>query len=219
MASIVLNNRLRVDNLGCIRGERVLFKNLSFDLDSGKLLYIQGENGSGKTTLLRTLCGLSVPATGNVLWNNQSIKSLAEDYYGQVLYIGHLASIKDDLTAVENIQFSLALSGYTTDQSQAIGALETLGIGRCADLPTRVLSQGQKRRIALAQLWLQDTPQHTPLWILDEPFTALDINMIDTLTQHIEKYVNNGGMVVFTSHQLPSFDVSLIQDLQLGTHE
>src|SRR5690606_33803821 len=184
--------------------------------NSGKLLYIQGENGSGKTTLLRTLCGLSGPAAGDILWNNQAIQSLAEDYYGKALYIGHLASIKDDLTAVENIQFSLSLSGYIADQSQAIGALETLGIGRCADLPTRVLSQGQKRRIALAQLWLQDTPQCTPLWILDEPFTALDANMIDILTQHIEKYVNNGGMVIFTSHQLPSFDVSLIQDLQLS---
>jgi heme exporter protein A len=216
MAITALNNMLSVNNLGCIRGERVLFKDLSFQLDSGRLLYIQGENGSGKTTLLRTLCGLSLPATGDILWNNQAIKSLAEDYYGQVLYIGHLASIKDDLTAIENIQFSLSLSGFTANKSQAIGALGTLGVGRCADLPTRVLSQGQKRRIALAQLWLQDTPQHTPLWILDEPFTALDINMINILTEHIEKYVNNGGMVVFTSHQLPSFNVSLIQDLQLG---
>ena len=219
MVSTVLNNSLHVSNLGCIRGERVLFKNLSFELNSGKLLYVQGENGSGKTTLLRTLSGLSLPAVGDVLWNQQKIKALAEDYYGQVLYIGHLASIKDDLTAVENMQFSLSLSGYTVDRLHMIGALDTLGIARCADLPTRVLSQGQKRRIALAQLWLQDDPELIPLWILDEPFTALDINMIEMLTLHIEKYVNNGGMVIFTSHQLPSFDVSLIQDLQLGAHE
>lgn len=216
MTSTPLNNSLSVNNLGCIRGERVLFKNLSFQLNSGRLLYVQGENGSGKTTLLRTLCGLSLPAIGQISWNNQNIKSLAEDYYGQVLYVGHLASIKDDLTAIENIQFSLSLSGYTADRSQIIGALETLGVGRCANLPTRVLSQGQKRRIALAQLWLQDTPEHTPLWILDEPFTALDANMINILTEHIEQYVNNGGMVIFTSHQLPSFNVSLIENLQLG---
>lgn len=219
MSSTAINNTLNVNNLGCIRGERVLFKHLSFQLVSGKLLYIQGENGSGKTTLLRTLSGLSLPAVGNILWNNQEIKSLAEDYYGRVLYIGHLASIKDELTPIENIQFSLSLSGYTADRSQAIGALETLGIARCANLPTRVLSQGQKRRIALAQLWLQDTPQRTPLWILDEPFTALDINMINTLTEHIEKYVTNGGMVIFTSHQLPSFNVSLIDNLELRMHE
>lgn len=216
MTSAVLNNHLHVSNLGCIRGERVLFKNLSFELSSGKLLFVQGENGSGKTTLLRTLCGLSMPAVGDVLWNQQNIKSLAEDYYGQVLYIGHLAGIKDDLSAVENIQFSLSLSGYTVNRLQVIAALDILGVARCADLPTRVLSQGQKRRVALAQLWLQDNPELTPMWILDEPFTALDINMIKKLEQHIEKYVKSGGMVIFTSHQKPSFKPSLMQDLQLG---
>ena len=209
-------NVLSVSNLGCIRGERVLFKNLTFDLNSGKLLYVQGENGSGKTTLLRTLCGLSTPAVGEISWNKQTIKTLAEDYYGQVLYIGHLAGIKEDLSAVENIQFSISLSGYTVDRDQAISALEALGIARCADLPTRVLSQGQKRRIALAQLWLQNNPLQMPLWILDEPFTALDSKMVTKLTQQIERYVNNGGMVVFTSHQTPDFDHNLMQSLQLG---
>lgn len=216
MASTALNNRLHVSNLACIRGERILFKNLSFELNSGKLLFVQGENGSGKTTLLRTLCGLSMPAVGDVLWNQQNIKALAEDYFGQVLYIGHLAGIKDDLSAVENIQFSLSLSGNTVNRLQVVAALDTLGVAPCADLPTRVLSQGQKRRVALAQLWLQDNPKLTPLWILDEPFSALDINMIKKLEQHIEKYVKTGGMVVFTSHQKPSFDVKFMQDLALG---
>lgn len=214
--SAVGNNTLRVNNLGCLRGERILFKNLSFDLVSGTLLYVQGENGSGKTTLLRTLCGLTLPATGEINWNNEKIKALAEDYYGQVLYIGHLASVKDDLTTVENIQFSLVLSGYTADRQKTIAALEALDIARCADLPTRVLSQGQKRRIALAQLWLQDDPHIVPVWVLDEPFTSLDTNMIKNLTQHIEKYIKNGGIVIFTSHQKPDFDPSLMQDLVLG---
>lgn len=216
MQSTAVNNTLRVNNIGCQRGERILFKNLSFELTSGKVLYVQGENGSGKTTLLRTLCGLSLPAAGTVSWNDTAIKTLAEDYYGQTLYIGHLANIKDDLTAVENIQFSIALTGFTIERSQAITALEALGIARCADLPTRVLSQGQKRRIALAQLWLQDDPNKVPLWILDEPFAALDINMIKIITQHIEKYVKNGGVVIFTSHQEPDFDPQLMQNLQLG---
>jgi heme exporter protein A len=210
------SNTLRVDNLGCIRGERVLFKKLSFELNCGKLLYIQGENGSGKTTLLRTLCGLSVPAVGDVFWNDQKIKAMAEDYFGQVLYIGHLSGIKDDLTAVENIQFSIALAGYSVQRDQAVSALEALGIARCAELPTRVLSQGQKRRIALAQLWLLNDAKETPIWILDEPFTALDVKMIEQLTQHIETYVKNGGMVIFTSHQDPEFDSKLMQYLQLG---
>jgi heme exporter protein A len=217
MELIAPNNVLNVSNLGCIRGERVLFKNLTFKLNSGKLLYVQGENGSGKTSLLRTLCGLSVSDAGEIYWNNQTIKSLAEDYTGQVLYIGHLAGIKDDLTAIENIQFSISLSGYTVDRGQALAALEMLGVARCADLPTRVLSQGQKRRIALAQLWLQNNPLQVPLWILDEPFTALDNNMIIKLTQQIENYVSNGGMVVFTSHQVPDFNQDLMQGLQLGS--
>ena len=216
MVSTALNNRLCVSNLACIRGERILFKNLSFELNSGKILFVQGENGSGKTTLLRTLCGLSMPAVGDVLWNQQPIKTLAEDYFGKVLYIGHLAGIKDDLSAVENIQFSLAMSGNTVNRLQVIAALDSLGVARCADLPTRVLSQGQRRRVALAQLWLQDNPKLTPLWILDEPFTALDINMIKKLEQHIEKYVKIGGIVVFTSHQKPSFDVKFMQNLELG---
>lgn len=216
MKSPSLNNSLNVDNLACVRGERMLFKKLAFKLSSGQLLYVQGENGSGKTTLLRSLCGLSHPEVGKIIWNNQAIKALAEDYYGQVLYIGHLPSIKDDLTALENIEFSVVLSGYTATREQAISALEQLGAARCADLPTRVLSQGQKRRIALAQLWLQNDPDKIPLWILDEPFTALDTNMITVLTQHIEAFVNRGGMVVLTSHQVPEFTPSLVHSLTLG---
>jgi heme exporter protein A len=165
---------------------------------------------------LRTLSGLSLQEAGKITWNNQAIKALAEDYYGQVLYIGHLPSIKDDLTALENIEFSVVLSGYTVTQEQAVSALEHLGVARCADLPTRVLSQGQKRRIALAQLWLQNDPVQIPLWILDEPFAALDANMIVVLTQHIEAFVNQGGMVVFTSHQVPEFTPSLVHSLTLG---
>ncbi len=215
MALTSINNTLRISNLACMRGERILFKNLSFTLASGQLLYVQGENGSGKTTLLRTLCGLSQPIAGEITWNNLAIKTLAEDYYGQTLYIGHLASIKDDLTVLENIEFSVVLSGYSVPRAQIISALEQLGVALCAELPTRVLSQGQKRRIALAQLWLQSSPMQTPLWVLDEPFTALDSNIITTLTKHIEAYVNEGGTVIFTSHQTPAFSPSLVQALAL----
>ncbi len=203
---------LAVNNLQCIRGERTLFERLTFNVSSGQLLYVQGDNGSGKTTLLRTLCGLSQAHEGNISWNNQNIQTLAEDYAGQVLYIGHLAGIKEDLTAVENLQFSASLAGNNISRAQALGALAQVNIARCADLPTRVLSQGQKRRVALARLWLQNNP----LWILDEPFTALDAAAITTLTQHIESYVTSGGIVVLTSHQEPTFDSKLMQRLQLN---
>ena len=214
-ANTITANQLTIDQLACVRGERVLFKQLSFALKSQQLLYIQGQNGSGKTTLLRAIASLSSPAAGKISWNENDIKALAEDYHGQLLYIGHLPSIKDDLTTLENVQFNTALSGYAVSKAQAIAALEALGIKRCAHLPARVLSQGQKRRTALAQLWLRNTPDNTPLWILDEPFTALDSEMIATLTAHIQAYVQAGGMVLFTSHQTPDFDADLMQHLQL----
>lgn len=211
MGLLVANNVLAVSNLQCVRGERTLFENLTFNLESGQLLYVQGDNGSGKTTLLRTLCGLSQAHSGQVSWNNQNIQSLAEDYAGQVLYIGHLAGIKEDLTAIENLQFSATLTGVDVRREQAITALTQVNIARCADLPTRVLSQGQKRRVALARLWLQENP----LWILDEPFTALDGEAIKTLTRRIEGFVGAGGIVVFTSHQEPAFDSKIMQRLKL----
>lgn len=203
---------LAVENIQCIRGERTLFQNLSFNVKSGQLLYVQGDNGSGKTTLLRTLSGLSSPQYGKINWNNEDIQSLAEDYTEKVLYIGHLAGIKEDLTPIENLLFAATLSGKNVSREDVITALTQLNIARCADLPTRVLSQGQKRRVALARLWLQDNP----LWILDEPFTALDILAINTLTEHIETFVKASGIVIFTSHQEPSFSPHIMQRLRLG---
>ncbi len=216
MGLLAANNVLAVNNLQCVRGERTLFKNLTFKLESGQLLYVQGDNGSGKTTLLRTLSGLSHAHVGDVSWNNQNIQIMAEDYTGQVLYIGHLAGIKDDLTAVENLQFAATLAGNNVSREQAIAALTQVNIARCADLPTRVLSQGQKRRVALARLWLQDNPLWIPLWILDEPFTALDALAIQGLTKHIEAFVGTGGTVVFTSHQEPIFDKKIMQQISLN---
>ena len=207
---------LAVNNLQCVRGERTLFEHLTFNISSATLLYVQGDNGTGKTTLLRTLCGLSTAHAGSISWNGQETKTLAEDYSGQVLYIGHLAGIKEDLTAVENLQFAVNIAGNDITREEAITALTQVNIARCADLPTRVLSQGQKRRVALARLWLQNNPQSQPIWILDEPFTALDTEAIKTLTAHIESYVESGGIVVLTSHQEPNFTPSIMQRLQLN---
>jgi heme exporter protein A len=211
MGLLASNNVLTAENLQCVRGERTLFANLSFNINRGKILFIQGANGSGKTTLLRTLSGLSQPQEGSVTWNSQNIQSLAEDYAGQVLYIGHLLGIKEDLTVVENLQFSATLAGVDVSREQALYGLTQMDITRCADLPTRVLSQGQKRRVALTRLWLQKNP----IWILDEPFSALDIATIRKLTSQIETFAHVGGIVIFTSHQEPAFDSKVIQHLRL----
>ena len=205
------NYTLTATNLAVVRGERMLFDKLNFALKNGTVIYLQGANGSGKTTLLRTLCGLSQPYAGSIDWNGESIASLAEEFSKHVLYIGHLPGIKEDLTALENLQFSLALLGTEISHHQAAEVLSMLGLDKGLNLPTRMLSQGQKRRVVLARLWLQ----HLPLWILDEPFTALDAAATDLLRQKIETFAKSGGMVMMTSHQDFTLDVPHFVQLKL----
>ena len=211
MISPVKNHHLVVTNLAVVRGERMLFKQLDFSLNNGAVLYLQGENGAGKTTLLRTLCGLTQPYTGGVSWCGEDIKGMAEEYSKNILYIGHLPGIKEDLTALENLQFSLALLGSTVDKPEVVEVLKALGLAKALHLPTRMLSQGQKRRVLLARLWLQDLP----LWILDEPFTALDVAAIDLMKQKIESFANTGGIVVMTSHQDFTLNVPHFMQIKL----
>ena len=211
MISPVKNHHLVVTNLAVVRGERMLFKQLDFTLKNGAVLYLQGENGAGKTTLLRTLCGLTQPYTGGVSWCGEDIKGMAEEYSKNILYIGHLPGIKEDLTALENLQFSLALLGSTVDKPEVVEVLKALGLAKALHLPTRMLSQGQKRRVVLARLWLQDLP----LWILDEPFTALDVAAIDLMKQKIESFANTGGIVVMTSHQDFTLNVPHFMQIKL----
>ena len=211
MGFLANNHELTVDKLVGIRGDRLLFDNLNFNLSNGSVLYLQGANGSGKTTLLRTICGLSKPHEGAINWCGENINSLAEEYSKHVLYIGHLAGIKEDLTALENLQFSLALSGADISKNNATEVLKMLGLANGLNLPTRMLSQGQKRRVALARLWLQDLP----LWILDEPFTALDASATSLLKQKIEAFANDGGIVVMTTHQEVVMSVSKFEQLRL----
>lgn len=207
----VNNHTLSATNLAVVRGERILFDKLNFTLKNGSVIYLQGANGSGKTTLLRTLCGLSQPHKGSIDWNGESIASLAEEYSKHLLYIGHLPGIKEDLTALENLQFSLAMLGTEVTNSKATEVLTMLGLAKGLNLQTRMLSQGQKRRVVLARLWLQNLP----LWILDEPFTALDAAATDLLKQKIESFANAGGMVMMTSHQDFSLNVPDFSQLKL----
>jgi heme exporter protein A len=213
MGFLTGNHELAADNLVGVRGERLLFEKLSFKLSSGSVLYLQGANGSGKTTLLRIICGLSKPYEGAVNWCGENINTLAEDYHRHVLYIGHLPGIKEDLTALENLRFSLALSGLDVSEDKATEVLKELGLARGLNLPTRMLSQGQKRRVALARLWLQDLP----IWVLDEPFTALDSGAANMLKQKIEAFANDGGIVVMTTHQEVTMNVAGFQQLNLGS--
>jgi heme exporter protein A len=188
---------LEVNNLACTRGEHQLFANLNFVLNAGELLQVQGANGSGKTTLLRTLCGFIQPLEGAIRWQGKSIRELEEEYYADIIYLGHLNAIKDELNALENLLISNSLAGNTVSESSAISALRRMGLRGRETFPVKILSQGQRRRVALARL----LSSKAPLWILDEPLAALDVSAVDLMQELIGEHLNNQGMVIFTTHQ------------------
>lgn len=187
---------LEVVDLACERGERRLFSGLNFSLNTGELVYIHGANGAGKTTLLRTLCGLALPAAGEVRWRGTAIRRLGDDYHAAMTYVGHLNGVKDELTAFENLRVGGRLRGVAAEE-RAFAALRRMELTACAELPGKVLSQGQRRRLALARLLLDDCP----LWILDEPFSALDVKSVGGVQIVLSEHLDNGGMVVLTTHQ------------------
>lgn len=203
---------LKVSSLQCIRGDRCLFQDVDFSLDAGELLHLHGHNGSGKTTLLRTLCGLVMPAGGEINWNGESIKELGEEFSQHVLYIGHKNAIKDDLTGLENLMIASVLDGYPIEEQQAWQALDDIGLRGFEDLPTKVLSQGQKRRVALSRLLVTGAK----LWILDEPFVALDKAAVALLQDVIRKHIADGGMSILTTHQDVELTTGTIKQLELG---
>jgi len=203
---------LTAQGLACLRGDRLLFKNVGFELSAGGLMYVLGENGSGKSSLLRLLCGLLTPEDGEVFWNGKSIKHDAESYQADLIYIGHLNGLKDDLTVLENLEFSTRLVGNMVDNGTILNALTAIGVARCANLPVGVLSQGQKRRVALARLWLT----RSKLWILDEPFAALDAASIAVLAAQLNQHMANGGMTIITTHQDVVIQAQSTQILRLS---
>ncbi len=203
---------LEVAELECVRGDRRLFTNLSFSLKQGELLYLHGHNGSGKTTLMRAICGLFQPSEGDILWGGESIRELSEDYTREVLYVGHKNGIKDDLTALENLRVLSTLDGVHITEEQAWDSLERIGLRGYEDLPTQVLSQGQKRRVALARL----LAHQAKLWILDEPFTALDKDAVALLQEVVRTHVDGGGMALLTTHQEVELTDGQVKRLELG---
>jgi heme exporter protein A len=189
---------LQVLQLACCRGDRQLFGNISFSLLPGEALRIDGANGSGKTSLLRLLCGLGHASKGSVCWNGRDIRLQREEYCSHLVYLGHAHSLKDDLTAVENTIVASTLSHHPVSQARACQVLDALGLGDASELPIRLLSQGQRKRVALARL---NFGIASTLWILDEPFAALDSQAIVQLVQTINAHLERGGIVVYTTHQ------------------
>lgn len=206
---------LEVKKLQCIRGDRELFTNLSFSIEASQLMMLEGRNGSGKTTLLRALCGLYMADQGEILWDNKSIKKQDEAYRRELLYLGHLNAIKPDLSVLENLRINSLLAGENATDDELMGALDTIGLYAFEDFPSSQLSQGQKRRVALARLLVSKAK----LWILDEPFVALDVAAVELLQSIIAKHVDNGGMVILTTHQEVPLTSGKIKRLSLNEYE
>ena len=188
---------LSAHGLTCVRGERRLFAKLDLAVDAGEWLHVRGENGAGKTSLLRLLAGLSHPAEGEIRWCGQPIQHADSLYRQNLLFFGHHGALKEDLTALENLSFAAAMDGAELLETHALAALYRFGLKGREELPVRVLSAGQKRRVMLARL----ATRRARLWVLDEPFTALDVKAVDLLSTLIQEHIADGGMAVLTSHQ------------------
>jgi heme exporter protein A len=202
---------LEVSNLECVRGERRLFAGVGFRLDAGEMLYLQGPNGSGKTSLLRMLCSLSPAQEGEIRWRGESIGKLGEDYRRELCHLGHHNAIKEELTPLENLLTSARLADEALDEGAALDALEQLGLAGREDLPCRYLSQGQKRRVALARL----VNERRALWILDEPYVALDSSAIALVAGLIGAHLQRGGLAVLTTHQAVAVAAGMVHELVL----
>ena len=188
---------LRANALTCVRGERTLFTGLDLEVSAGEWLHVRGENGIGKTSLLRLLSGLTKPAAGEIFWNEQLISADPSEYHRNLLFLGHRDSLKEDLTALENLSIATALDGIVVTEDEILLALHRFGLRGREDLPVNCLSAGQKRRVLLARLLLRQAK----LWILDEPFNALDVRAVEMLSELILEHIASGGMAIMTSHQ------------------
>lgn len=192
-----MTSQLDIEQLACQRGDKILFTDLNLTFKSGDFVQIEGHNGIGKTSLLRILAGLALPLSGKVRWNSCEIGADREGYYDNLLYLGHQSGVKPELTAWENLRFYQQVSSSKQGDDILWQALEMVGLLGREDLPASQLSAGQQKRIALARLWLSTAP----LWILDEPFNAIDKSGVGVLTRHFEQHAEQGGIVILTSHQ------------------
>ena len=186
---------LEARNLFCERDERILFDNLSFTLNAGEILQVEGPNGSGKTTLLRMLAGLSIAFDGELLWKGKSMADERDDFLASLLYFGHLPGVKATLTAEENLRWYCAVHPLTRIAGIP-EALARVGLRGFEDVPCHSLSAGQNRRVSLARLYFSEAP----LWVLDEPFTAIDRRGVADKEALIAAHAAKGGSVILTTH-------------------
>jgi heme exporter protein A len=190
---------LAAQQISCEKQDRILFQDIDLTIDSGELIMLKGENGAGKTSLLRILIGLSAPSTGKVSINNHNVQGDLNSASAQLVYVGHKLGVSGLLSATENLFFYLDMIGQAKrDSKETMDILSLLGLDGLEDLAVKHLSAGQQRRVSLAKLWLH---QSANFWVLDEPFTALDAPTVTLLEAHIEKFLQNGGAVIMTSHQ------------------
>ena len=204
---------LEVKQLGCVRGDRRLFSGLDLSLAAGTYLQVTGPNGSGKTSLLRILCGLLAPAEGEINWQGENIRSLAEDYFTSVTYLGHRHNVKDELSAIENLRISNALNGIFISKERALEVITRIGLAGRESLPARLLSEGQRRRVALARLLTCGTK----LWLLDEVLSSLDKGAVALIRSLIEEHLAGGGIAIVATHQDLSVATGSSQRLELAT--
>ncbi|MFT6507944.1 cytochrome c biogenesis heme-transporting ATPase CcmA [Colwellia polaris] len=204
------NSLLSAHNLTCIREERVLFEDLNLSIFPGDILQIEGPNGAGKTSLMRILAGLSQPYDGDIQFQGKSITDQRELFHQNLLYLGHLPGVKDELTAQENLAFNLALHGL--DTSTAESTLTEVNLLGFEDALASHLSAGQHRRIALSRLW----QSQAKIWILDEPFTAIDKLGVEKLEQLFLQHADNGGCVILTTHQDLSLPAERVKKVSLA---
>ena len=204
---------LEVSKLGCVRGDRRLFSGLDLALPAGTFLQVTGPNGSGKTSLLRILCRLLAPAEGEIKWQGEDIRSLGEEYFTSVTYLGHRHGVKDEFSGIENLRISNALNGIEISDERARSVLEGMGLAGRDSLPARLLSEGQRRRVALARLLTCGTK----LWLLDEVMTSLDKGAIALIRSLIEEHLAGGGIAIVATHQDLELKTGSIERLELAT--
>ena len=192
------------------RGSLCLFENLTFQVNVGSTLLVQGPNGSGKTSLLRVLCGLSRPESGIVQWNNEPIESSRSIFGAQIAYFGHITGLKADLTVIQNLTFVARMLGQHSQIWK--NYLEPLSLSHCANLPVRYLSAGQQRRTALARVLMSEAK----LWLMDEPFTNLDQAGRDFIEGELVRHLDGGGLAVVVAHHGLDLPEENLRTVQLG---